>query len=432
VSDLLVALKSLALVGILAGCSSFPTASSSPEPSASPAVETIPPTTTSTPPGPTLPTPGPGLSSAPPAGWTEPVLISTRQLSYASLAIDDAGHVHLAVAAGEGATDRGVWYLTNKTGEWTETEVAQPPAEYEDGYDVEPSIAIDNGSVWIAFTRWPCRPLGCPSEGIFYVTNRNGAWTDPKLLAGPDFAGPNLAVHDGHIHLAYVQLCNFAPDDCNWPVHYGTDAGGSWRSMTALEDSSSGRALIDIDSTGSPRIMAAGWQGPASVEVARLTGDAFNVERVWQEDAVAHPTEAIPLLFATTTKGTDVAVWSCSCAKDGVFESVRSGGQWGDPAIVLPDVMGTAAVVDAGGILHVVGIDGAEVDTATYFYANSRSGFGSMRTLASEVGTDANGGYLFQYATVVAVDDAGRAHMAFIYAGSGREPGLWYVAGPVS
>ena len=87
------------------------------------------------------PTSGP--TPTPATSWTGPNLIAQGVFRETDIAIDASGFVHIA-AAGAGADNRGIWYITDASGNWTKERISTPPAVagYEGlEYDGEPSIA---------------------------------------------------------------------------------------------------------------------------------------------------------------------------------------------------------------------------------------------------------------------------------------------------
>jgi hypothetical protein len=168
-----------------------------------------------------------------------------------SAKIDSTGHIQ-AVAA----RDDGVWYITNASGTFTGHRIYKahgaPPVTAR---NAEPVIALDaHDHAYIAFVRDDCADCtpDVPS-GIWYTTNKSGSWSTPVKVAGLDMNGPSIAVHGGHVYLAW-QKC-FCFPDVTTQVWYSTNASGSWTKTKVATNAT--EPSLAVDSHGLPRIVYA-------------------------------------------------------------------------------------------------------------------------------------------------------------------------------
>lgn len=422
------------LVVLLAACTASPTVTptatapptATPAPTLSPdtpptATPTLAPTSTIAPTVPPTAHPTPSASPAPTpvATWTGPDLIASGSFRETDITVDPAGVARVA-AAGSGAGNRGIWYLTNSSGTWTSEQVSIPPVEPGlDGmqYDGEPSIALDgDGSVWIAFTRWACDDCAPnPSSGIFYVTNAGGTWSDPTQLSGDECSEPSLAVRDGVIHLAYSE--GMTPMLSNYPVWYGTDAGGDW-------------ALTRLARNGmTPRVVLDG-AGLANVLYASTGGQTRTLRFVSQTpEGTFGEAETIPgaidpydlELTVDPITGTLWAGWSASSEDGAHIDAIvasRDGAGWSAPLIAMTDGDLTGLGV-LGGTVQMVALQTSE-DWGALLYSINTSGAFETSTI-DQAGGDSSS---------LTLDSTGRPHIVFALSDPKAQRGLWYAIGP--
>lgn len=95
--------------------------------------------------------------------WTKPKLVFRAGFApNQALAVDAVGKAHIAVQDGS----RGVWYVSNASGAWQTCRVSS-------GDDRNPSIALTDGTVHVAFTR--STPL---DRGVYTASSDQPAGTD--------------------------------------------------------------------------------------------------------------------------------------------------------------------------------------------------------------------------------------------------------------
>lgn len=402
----------------------------SPTGTASAAAETASPSPTAqtTPsiamtPAPLAPPTASPAPTARPDGWIGPELIGASSYGQPSLAVDADGFVHAALVR-----NGRIQYLTNRSGGWATERVTAP-----DGYDDEPSIALDSdGAVWIAFTRWApedpdiCRDItDCviPANGVFYVTNESGSWSDAQRLAPPESNAPSLEMRNSAVHLGYVagtlcgELC--APG----MVHYKTNATGSWSDVAVGEtmgqpelaigtdgrahlaywnvgydaDSHTNEVVVDyavVDDAAGPATTETVWAGRGSVvfywvEQSLMALDAADYPHVVAEVVVSDEGDTQ------------------------VMHSTRGENGWTE---LSPPPAGRlrALDVDQDGALHLF--------ACCAQYLTNRSGdYETVELASAELGYDTVGD--------ITVDRQGRPHTLFVV-NSEDENDLWYALGP--
>jgi hypothetical protein len=211
------------------------------------------------------------VQPTPLADWTGPELIASGDFNETDVVVDSQGTVHVA-ATGYGADIRGIWYVTNASGQWTSQQVSSPPpAEDGEQGDGEPSIALDSdGSVWIAFSRWTCWQCYPDSpDGTWYVTNASGTWSEPRQIAQAANLSPSLVVRDGIVHVAYNERTNLGHGD-DYPIWYSTNASGEWVTIQIARKGYAPR--LSLDATGRFQIL---YVAPNDIRLAtqRPSGD---------------------------------------------------------------------------------------------------------------------------------------------------------------
>jgi hypothetical protein len=211
-----------------------------------------------------------------PAAFTTPKRIAAGRYRDVSMAIDRAGHLHIAAIKGEGT----LVYLTNRSGSFTVRTVVAPvmvggePEPWE-----TPSLALDeHGRVSIAVVRIS-GGTGCAcTEGVFLFSDKGRTrGTFPatgKRIAARNAHDPTLKTVDGHTHLVFRRGDEYpeTPPPGDGEVWYRTNASGAWT-----------RELVAGDMPGSP------------VPVFRLGEDGT----AW----VAWSTGKVHLASSTTTTG---------------------------------------------------------------------------------------------------------------------------------
>jgi hypothetical protein len=159
----------------------------------------------------------------------------------AAIAVDDGGHLHVVLQSGA-----GLRYMTDATGAWTSRSLTS--------FGSQPSIALSAGKVYVVFVRvGDCgAERGCtkdPNQGLYFATNRSGAWKTQRLSDTKPAYWPSLRMRDGKLYIAYNHLSG---------IRYLTNSSGSWvdrqvwRTSTTL--TASARTSIALDGAGHPYI----------------------------------------------------------------------------------------------------------------------------------------------------------------------------------
>jgi hypothetical protein len=158
--------------------------------------------------------------------------------------VDGSGRFHVAVGCG-----MNVRYSMSKDGRtWTTTQFKHPPHRYE----VDPQLAVDGSTLYLAFTRLRPTDGGCGDDGlvdvgVYYRTRQlpAGAWSAPVRMGSAGDHLQSFRVDGGAIHET------FTTQDGQGPVEYGLLAGGTFRSVkipgatgTSLRIGDDGRARI--------------------------------------------------------------------------------------------------------------------------------------------------------------------------------------------
>lgn len=280
---------------------------------------------------------GPAAAVAP--GWTHPLQVFAERFGPAhSMVLDPAGKVHIAA---EGALTGGIWYITNAGGSWTTTHVTTQ-------VDVEPSISLDGGSVYVAFVRQD--PVTFKPKSLWTTTNASGPWVATKRHTAKD-RNPSLVVSGGTYSLA------FWTKGVGGGLRYLTNTGGPWSLATvdatccasggpSLRLNAGGLARIAYPdgSTGSPRRLRFAKRSPAgSWSIENLDNHASEwPELVYNEDnkpVIVYLQEGVGTFVTTNSPSgwhhsqvgsgyldaPDIALWGSGVAANSAIIVGKSG-----------------------------------------------------------------------------------------------------------
>ncbi|MCK4538128.1 MAG: hypothetical protein KAV42_04960 [Candidatus Krumholzibacteria bacterium] len=263
----------------------------------------------------------------------------------------------------------GLQYVTNKSGSWISTLVAEEEA---DNAGAQNDIAVDSsGKVHIVYSGY---------NGIAYTTDESGSWNSEDMW--PDYTGSCSIVSDsdGNLHSAF--------DDCyNWDIRYAyKPAGGAWGTKVFLADQWTGSDCdIDIDSSDNPHVIF-NFSGHYNLRYA-LFNSSWNVSTIEGTDSYPYEPDTGWTPAIAVNKSTDavnIAYWNRSDSlvqfSTGAVNSaitLKDGvAGWARPCIAL----------DNEGYAHVFFAEDV-VNTLNYLnYATNRSGSWVNTVLSIVVG----------------------------------------------
>jgi hypothetical protein len=383
-----------------------PPPSVTPTPSASALPSPTPASTSTTPPI-SSPLPSPSATPASTASliagqWPVAALVGAGDFDDFDMAVDADGGVHIAAAIGIGAGDsRGIIYLTNSSGVWTDEQVTTaPPGQDDLEFDGEPDIAVDaEGTVWIAFTRYDCG--GCTptiSEGVYVMSNVGGSWTQPEQIAGSQAYGPSLDVRAGVAHLAYS--FGQMPEALTYPVYYATNKSGTWVSTRITTDARLAQVAVGLD--GVARVA---YITPTGVSLNSFpSADAFLTQQV------PGPGEnAEGLVHFVDPAGRTHILWSeLSPVMHEVVQDQT--GRWSEPADVIFDLLTPDTITSDGFELYS---SARSFDQGGAWFVHGANGTGIQLAPGEVVTTDL-------------VTAAGRLYFAYSLAGTEAAHGIWF------
>jgi hypothetical protein len=154
------------------------------------------------------------------SAWSKPQRVFTSpSVPSQDMVTDAAGNVHVASDRG----GDGVWYITNKGGAWSQCQIST-------GDDRQPSIAVDGGTVHVAFAR-----TSGGAEGIYTASSDQPAggsgcgWALTQRHAGGASAS-SLRARGGVLSIAYrtddhkLRFTRGEAADADWTVQEVIDA----------------------------------------------------------------------------------------------------------------------------------------------------------------------------------------------------------------
>lgn len=255
-----------------------PSVVASPNASVAPAQGAVDPTPSPTP-TPTRPVVKPVVPPPPPIPtvWSKAAVVMSGDCWSPTATVDAHGTFHVVSGCG-----MGIRYATSKDGRHWRTTVLPHLAHRS---DVEPQIAIDGSTLYVAYTRQrqldgACGDSGLIDVGVYYRTRTlpDGRWSAPSRLGAAGAHLQAFRVVNGVIHETFVT------QNREGPVWYGSLSGGTFRSLripgatgTALRVGDDGRARIAYTTGRSIRY--------ATVQDGRLTSRTVFSSKVMQLDA---------------------------------------------------------------------------------------------------------------------------------------------------
>ena len=239
----------------------------------------------------------PGIAEVPNGvtldGWSSPLRVVSGGFDAVSEVVDSTNHVHIA-ATGRG----GVWYMTDRSGAWTRKKILANTGSFS---YVQPSIALDtNDRVFIAVLRVPNAE---GDLGIWYVTDKGrtrGTFaTSPTRIAPAGNGMPSLKVSGGHLFLADVRGWCCVGDG---QVQLRTNVTGHWTVATLGRGEN---PSLRIGSDGHPRVTFGRGDESMGIyySVASSASGGFTTKKIPGTNA----SDVMPLLALDTSNRAHIA-----------------------------------------------------------------------------------------------------------------------------
>ena len=270
-----------------------------------------------------------------------------------SVVFDSASHAHIA-AQGTIAGRSGVWYFTDRTGNWTRQRIM---ADARGTAWRRPSITFDaRDRIIVAAWRDPRLGFdpGGPSKGIYVVSDQGrsrGTFSAPELLVPGPAADPTIKAFGTRLAVAYPAWLRTAEPQP--PLRFTTWSAGQRVTSTVARRGGSGPPALHLDSSGRPRIAYATPAGVHYASAATTTGD-FAISRL----PGTGPDDDIPALTIDPA-GRPTIAWLHDGGERKSLRYARKGADWPSPSRVGPAPVFTTALaidLDSSGALHVLAV----------------------------------------------------------------------------
>jgi hypothetical protein len=303
------------------------------------------------------------------AGWTSPTQLGTvTGCTDVSAAIDADGRQHVVATCGT-----NVRYLTNVSGSWKTTTFSLPA----DRLDLEPQIAIDGNSVYVAYTRAAPATCGLDYIGVYYRwrTLPNGAWSTTTRIGRSSDTLESFRVVDGVFHLT-VQ-------DGDGVGQYETTAIGSLQRYVLPGSDFLTQSSLRIGDDGAARVVYT-HDGP--IRYAVFHGSGFD----WQIIPGTGVSDTDPHLVLDADNRAHV-IWThgggAGCGIDeppapGTYYATNRTGEWtptGSRRFTRNIGPSSLAMDPVGGQLHVV----LALENGVKYYTKPATGSWSGVTISS-------------------------------------------------
>ena len=292
------------------------------------------------------------LATAPSATWSGATRIGRGSFGAVAIVFDSADHAHI-VADGRSAGRFGIWYLTDRSGTWTQKRVM---ADAAGKYWQDPSITVDADDR-ITIAAW--RASGgdpAASQGIFTVTDRGRARGSfpavPTQVVAAPAAMPVLKTAGTRLAMAYV---SDLPDVC-WPLRaaclpalrFRTGVPGHWTTTTIAQHAVG--PSLRLDAQGRARIAYATDKDVRYASAGTTTG-SFSVTKL------PGTSSADDLVALALDSGDQPSVAWVHAATPDTIRYARSDGGWGVPITVATAPVFTAVVgiaLDGSDVPHIL------------------------------------------------------------------------------
>ncbi len=187
--------------------------------------------------------------------------------------------------SGSGVDDDEIYFRCNTTGSsWEEIQIVSEPVfgkNINTGWSYNPSIAAENGNIYIIWEDLNNTNGAGYDEDIFYRCNLSGSgWSEIQVISEPVEGNnyntalswdPDIAVANGNIHVIWMDLENYTgAGDSEFDVFYrGNLSGSGWGEIQVISEPIPG---VDIN-------IGDGWNTAVAAE-------NNNVYIVWEDDNV--------------------------------------------------------------------------------------------------------------------------------------------------
>ena len=286
-----------------------------------------------------------------PATWSKATVVFSGMCGSPVATVDGSGRYHVAASCGG-----KIRYATSTDGRRWVTNAFKPPLHR---LEVDPELAVDGTTLYLAYTRLRPTDGGCGDDGlqdvgVYYRTRHlpSGAWSAPVRVGS---AGDHLQafrVKGGVVHETFVS------DDGTGPVWYGLQTGSIVR-RTQIPGATETDLRVGDD--GQARIAYTIGQ---AVRYAVIKSDGtLDATTIFQsaDMAMTSPVLVLGAQNSAYVSWAAHAPWGGGCAdgeqpqsKPGTYFATDAGGSWSVKR--LTSYVGSAAlVVDvASGRVHAV------------------------------------------------------------------------------
>jgi hypothetical protein len=305
------------------------------------------------------------------SAWTSPLLVADSAANHAAMAVGwGDGAAHIACAWQWGTTE-DVCYLTNRSGEWTDTRITNDTL-----YGHTPTIALEADSIphiaWITTD-------ASRAYRIAHVSNRSGTW-QTYVLSGSRLGGfglgaapwievsPQSRVHvtyrggdypDYHVHHAQ----NSNPEDTVW-TYEALVTGNPYDYTSAAYAADSGELFVVIAGNE-------GWGMPFHTYFLHRPPGTNQ----WDQYQLMTASASADLRGFTMDRGSVQATWepvNGNIREEKLYHCSNSRGYWFNSNIRDDGITGGGSlVVDDRHSGHCLMLVGAAMDSQQVYCANS-------------------------------------------------------------